>query len=363
MNASPLLKSDATIEIATPVEILAQLGKRFGEYGSVTATPEICQVVLPYGTARAQISAHSLDVHLEAPDMTSLAYLQMGFAEHILDLAGSEKPKIAWRGSNLAGGPLPYFREMRVVGAENVTPRMRRVRLAGNDLERFSHGGLHVRLLLPPAKGVQPVWPIMGEDGRAVWPEGERPVGRVYTIRSIDAAAGLIDVDFVLHPGDEMPGANWAANAVPGDVVGMTGPGGGTLPDADMYLIAGDETALPAIARMLEEMPAGRKATVFIEIADDAERQDITTDADAAIHWLPRNGRPAGTTDLLVDALRAQALPRESGRVFVWAGCEFAAFKAIRSHCRKNHGLTRDEHMVAAYWRRGVAGEEARREE
>lgn len=361
MTSPTVLKADATIALPAPAEMLAQLRERFTEYATVTGTADDCRIVLTYGTACARIDSGALRIDIEAPDTTSLAYLQMGFAEHILDLSGCEKPKITWRGSDLAGGPLPYFREMRVIDAHTVTPRMRRVRLAGENLERFGHGGLHVRLLLPTTKGIRPVWPVMGEDGRAVWPDGERPVGRVYTIRRIGGAANWVDIDFVLHAGDDMPGANWAASAAPGDVIGMTGPGGGTLPDADRVLLAGDETGLPAIARMLEEMPRGRKVTALIEIADDGEKQEIVSSADASIRWLSREGRPAGTTSLLADAVGAERLPRDE-RVFVWCGCEFAAFKAIRSHLRKECGLARDTHLVAAYWRRGVAGEEARGE-
>ena len=179
MTTPIVLKADATITVPEPTGMLAQLRERFAEYATVTGTTDDCRIVLSYGTACVRIGSGVLQIDLEAPDTTSLAYLQMGVAEHILDLSGDKKPKIAWRGSDLAGGPLPYFREMRVIEAQTITPRVRRVRLAGENLERFSHGGLHVRLLLPTIKGVRPVWPVMGEDGRAVWPDGERPVGRV----------------------------------------------------------------------------------------------------------------------------------------------------------------------------------------
>lgn len=353
--------ANATVALSAPLDTLCALRKRFTDYATITGSDDDCSVVLSYGTAHAKLAPGAIEIRLEAPDTTSLAYLQMGFADHLLDISGSDKPRIVWQGADLAGQPLPYLREMRVVQAWNVTPRMRRVRLAGTDLQRFGHGGLHVRLLLPSDKDARPVWPVMGEDGRAVWPEGERPVARVYTLRHIDVAAGVVDIDFVMHPGGDMPGANWAASAEPGEVIGMSGPGGGTLPDAERYIFAGDETGLPAIARMLEELRDGCRAVAFIEIADDTERQDLAVPAGATVHWLSRDGRPAGTTGLLSEAVRGEAIACDDN-LFIWAGCEFADFKAIRRHLRKDVGLSRDKHLVAAYWRRGAAGDDARDE-
>src|SRR5690606_36373167 len=149
-------------------------------------------------------------------------------------------------------GTPAFFREITVVSSSRIAPHLHRVRFAGVDLERFAHGGLHIRLLLPP-EGRSPVWPSLGADGLLAWPSGEDALTvRVYTIRAIDAVAGWIDVDFVLHPGSDSPAALFAQNAVAGDVIGMIGPGGGHIPEAENLLLLGDDTALPAIARILE---------------------------------------------------------------------------------------------------------------
>ncbi|MCE3544330.1 siderophore-interacting protein, partial [Escherichia coli] len=98
-------------------------------------------------------------------------------------------------------------------------------------------------------------WPTMGRDGRPVWPEGDDAlIARVYTIRTIDIERGEVDIDMVVHPGNDTPGSTWALNAKPGGIVGMTGPGGGSVEDAGRYLLVGDETALPAIGRILETL-------------------------------------------------------------------------------------------------------------
>jgi NADPH-dependent ferric siderophore reductase len=350
------LSAETTIVLPSPLAVMAKLRDHFVEHGAVSGSDQRWSAEFGIGIVDAVADDAQMRFRVSASDATSLAYLQWGVAEHVNEFAPDTAPEIVWRGGIETGAPLPYFREMRVLGAVQITPRMRRLTLAGDDLGRFSKHGMHVRLLLAPEKGVKPVWPVMAADGRQAWPEGPRPVSHVYTLRRIDVAAGEVDIDFVLHEGEETPGATFALEAGQGDMVGMTGPGGGELREADWYLLAGDETALPAIGRMLEEMPEGKKVVALIEIADDRERQELRTQAALDLRWLSRQGRPAGTTTLLADAVSALAFPGDGASVFVWAGCEHAAAREIRAHL-KRRGLARGESLVAAYWRRGAGGE------
>src|SRR5690606_8894208 len=129
-----------------------------------------------------------------------------------------------------------------------------------------------------------------------IWPsDDKRPKVRTYTIRRIDAAAGTFDADFVLH-GDHSVGSRWAINAKPGDIVGVRGPTGRPVPEADWYLLVGDETALPAIARTLETLPAAARGVALIEVADEGERQAIEHQTGIEVRWLHRNGAEPGTT-------------------------------------------------------------------
>ena len=186
------------------------------------------------------------------------------------------------------------------------------------------------------------------------WEEPDlRPLMRKYTVRSLDLAAGTLDIDFVLHE-DAGPGSDFAARAVAGDLVGVVGPGGGGLAAADWYLFAGDETALPAIARMLEALPAEARGHAFLEVADAAEVQPLAAPPGIAVAWLLRDGKAAGTTTLLIDAVRATAFPAEGERVYLWAGCEFEAFRAIRAFARQEKRLSNSQHLVVSYWRRGT---------
>lgn len=359
-----IFTASTEVRLAAPEPVMLRLCARFREFGDVTVDGSCSRIETGFGTAGLEACKDCLKILAQGRDKAALAYVKLALAEHLLSFTLDEQPTIVWQGDGAAGTPLPYFREMRVVRVADVTPRMRRITLAGEDLLRFASSGLHVRLLFPCRRDEAPIWPTMGADGRPCWPDAAtRPDIRIYTIRAIDPAKGEVDIDFVLHEGEAMPGARFAAGARPGDLVGMTGPGGGSVGYADWYLLAGDETALPAIGRILEELPPHARAVVRVEVADEAERQPLASQADLDVQWLLRSERPAGATDALVDAVRAVELPADDRSIFVWAGCEYASFRAIRSYLRQERQLVRDQHLVVAYWRRGYCGDAARKEE
>lgn len=240
---------------------------------------------------------------------------------------------------------------LRVMETNRITPHMLRVALIGRGLEPFAtNENLHVKLLLPPQGTARDRW-LKEEPGGKVRLKGSKldPVFRKYTVRAIDAPAGRVAIDFVCHE-DGGPGAAWAAAAKPGDVVGMIGPGGRSAAPADWYLLAGDETGLPAIGRILESLPSDTKGLALVEIAGPEEEQPLSTPPGIELRWLHRHGAPAGTTDLLADAIKAVSLPADGAR-FAWVAGEFAAIQAIRRHLR-GAGLGKHEQLVVAYWRR-----------
>lgn len=204
---------------------------------------------------------------------------------------------------------------------------------------------------------MKPVWPVMAADGRQAWPEGPRPVPRVYTIRRIDVDAGEVDIDFVLHEGDKTSGATFALHAKPGDPGGMTGSGGGELPEADGTCLPGTRPRFQRWITCWSNCRPARTWVALIEIVDDAERQELRTKAHLDLHWLSREGRAAGSTPLLSDAVRTLDFPDDDASTFVWAGCEHTAAREIRAHLRKERGLQRRYSLIAVYWRRGTAGD------
>lgn len=358
-----LFTASAEVQLACPQQIMLRLCAHFREFGEVTIEGASGRIDTGFGIAGMEACERCLKISAEGKDEVALAYVKLAVAEHLLRFAIDECPQLVWAGDGSAGAPLPYFREMRVVRVSDVTPHMRRLTLKGENLHRFATGGLHVRLLFPKNRRTQPQWPVTGADGRPSWPTAENcPDVRIYTIRRVNVAKGEVDIDFVVHPGEAMPGARFALEAEPGHVVGMTGPGGGSVGAANWYLLAGDETALPAIGRILETLPASAHAVVRIETGELADQQQLPSSASVDLQWLNRAGAAPGTTSLLADAVRRVDWPRDGRSVFAWAGCEYAAFSAIRRYLREERRLSRKEHLVAAYWRRGIAGDDARQE-
>ncbi|MEW5422995.1 DUF2218 domain-containing protein [Amorphus sp. 3PC139-8] len=348
--------AQTVVRLSDPAGILAKMCDHIAAHTAVRVRSDGAEVDSPYGRVDIVTKTDALSVKVAGTNATDLSVLKAVFAEHLHQFAGDDTPAFTWTGDDAARRDLPYLHELVVAGAQQLTPRMRRVILKGNTAA-FDVRGYHVRVLIAP-EGREPVWPTAGADGRTVWPTGPdtlRP--RVYTIRSIDHERDEIAIDVVLHDGS--PGSEWALDAVPGDRVGLLGPGGtGAAPKADAYVFAGDETALPAIARMLEGLPETAHAIVRLEIADAAEEQALVSPATLDLAWLHRDGAPAGTTDYLDTAVRAldwTALPENT---YVFAAAEQTTTRAIRSFLDKDIGFQKSRRMAAAYWRLGAVGDD-----
>lgn len=189
-------------------------------------------------------------------------------------------------------------------------------------------------------------------------PEDDRPWMRSFTIRARRPALGELDIDFVLH-GDAGPAGRWATTAAPGDTLGMVGPSAlYARPPATTgrLLLAGDESALPALGTLLEALPAGAAATAFVEVADPAEEQHLATRAELTVHWLHRDGAAPGHGTALVDAVRAAELP---GLGAAWLAGESGTVRALRRHLLRERGLDRRSVEFAGYWRLSLTQDDA----
>jgi NADPH-dependent ferric siderophore reductase len=250
----------------------------------------------------------------------------------------------------------PKAHEARVVRTDRITPHMVRVVLGGEALAGLGIGEFadqYIKLLFP-AEGVTYPEPFDMERIREAFPREQWPTTRTYTVRSWDPVNCEITVDFVVH-GDEGLAGPWAARARVGETVRFLGPGGGYTPDpaADWHLLAGDESALPAIAASLERMPAGAVVHAFVEVAGPEEEQKIVTPDGAEITWLHRGDRPAG--EALVAAVTALDFPEGSVCAFVHG--EAAFVKDLRRHLRRERQVPREHLSVSGYWRLGQTDE------
>lgn len=246
-------------------------------------------------------------------------------------------------------------RVLTVLATERLTPHCQRITLGGAELEGFHSPGFedHVKLLLPDAATGQLLLPELGSDGTIA--EGSpRPTMRDYTPRAYDAAAQTLTIDFALH--DAGPATAWALQATPGQQIGVAGPRGSSLlPTAfDGHVLIGDDTALPAIARRLAELPAGAPVLVVAEVHAPADEQPLPTAASARIHWVHRQGRPSGDPAVLLAALQSLVLP--AGDVHAWVACETGVAKALRAHLVDERGVHPKWIKAAGYWRRGSEG-------
>ncbi|GAB3792131.1 siderophore-interacting protein [Dyella agri] len=241
------------------------------------------------------------------------------------------------------------LRRLDVLRVERLSPHMQRVTLGGAALRGFHSAAPddHVKLFFPDRAGAL-VLPTPGANGLE-FPAGLEPSPmRDYTPRRHDAARGELVVDFVLH-GDG-PASEWAAQAAPGQRLGAGGPRGSFVVagDFDRYVLVGDETALPAIGRWLEEMPADARATALIELPETADRQSLHTRADADIRWLERNGEPAADSHRLEQALRE--LPTIEGDSFYWIAAESRRARAMRQWLDQR-GVPKDWIKATGYWK------------
>jgi NADPH-dependent ferric siderophore reductase len=330
--------------------LLDQFCNHFAEHVTVTRNADGARLETVIGSADIALSRNRLDIRLRCPTAAMLFTVRSMVAEHLFELSAGNRFDLTW-----ADGPqaaiVPDFRETTVVRAENITPHVRRITVSTEDAKHFLDGGLHVRLLIPP-KDRAPVWPHTEPDGRIHWPKGDDALTiRAYTIRSIDLARGEMDIDFVLHDGDNIPGASWALHARPGDRAGLIGPGGGGAPVARKLILAGDETALPAIARIAAAMPIEAELRIFLEVADKDEEQILSSAASLDVTWLYRNGAAAGTTGVLERILH-DIVPAADPETFVWAACEQAEARAIRSFMKTEMAADRTRFSIAAYWQR-----------
>jgi NADPH-dependent ferric siderophore reductase len=240
-----------------------------------------------------------------------------------------------------------------VTRVEQLTPHMVRIVVGGAGLAGLDAGAYtdHYVKILFPRPGVAYPEPFDLAVIRETLPRDQQPMVRTYTVRRWRPEVPELWLDFVVH-GDAGVAGPWAAAAKVGDPVRFLGPGGGYTPDpyAGWHLLAGDESALPAIAATLENMPAGATVKAFIEVEDAAEQQKLETPADAEITWLHRDGRPVG--EALVAAVRGLSFP--TGRVHAFVHGEATFVKELRALLRVERGLPLQQLSISGYWRRGM---------
>jgi NADPH-dependent ferric siderophore reductase len=244
----------------------------------------------------------------------------------------------------------PRFRLVAVRRVVPVTPRMVRVTLTGHELGGLTieHPAASVRLLLPSPGAQELVIPTW-HGNEFLLPDGRRPAIRTFTPRLVDSAPPELELEIVIHDGGVA--SEWAEAAEPGEPAAISGPGRGYAIDRDAhaFLLAGDETAIPAIRQLLEALPADRPVQLYIEVAHPDARLPLHAHPRATVEWCDL---PPGATrgDALVAAVRGADLAPGTR---VWAAGEAAAVQRIRRHLFADRGLPRAHATVRGYWKHG----------
>lgn len=247
------------------------------------------------------------------------------------------------------------FRLVQVQRVQTLNPYFVRVTFSGDDLADFVSASFddHVKLFFPAPGESMPALPQSGPDGPVFDPSKPRPVARDFTPRRFNPAARELDIDFALH--EAGPATDWASQAAPGQYLGIGGPRGSfVIPvQFDWHLLIGDETALPAIARRVEELPAGTRVATLIEVAEPSARIEFNTHADLYAQWRYRNesDHPGGA---LLLALRETYMPDGDG--YVWAAGEATLMRAVRQLLTAERGIDKRRIRASAYWKRGEQG-------
>ncbi|MFI0794818.1 siderophore-interacting protein [Micromonospora rubida] len=287
--------------------------------------------------------------------------------------------------------------EVRAV--RRLSPSFLRVTFTGPDLDRFADNGYDQRIKLAlPLPGERGVQLPVGADWHARWralPEDRRCPVRTYTVRAARPHLSEVDIDLVLHD-DGGPASRWAHRVRPGDEAALLGPDAGYCgehggiefrpPATDHLLLAGDETAVPAICAILERLPPDARGRVLLEVPERADALPVATPSGIEVAWLPRDGGPHGSR--LVPAVAAAAaslLPSRApamaglssgrmsiadvdvdrdllwevspsvapGPLYAWLAGEAGVIRTLRRHLVAERGIDRRAVAFMGYWRLG----------
>jgi len=222
----------------------------------------------------------------------------------------------------------PVRRTLTVQTVRSLSPHMLRVTLGGNDLEGFVSPSPddHVKIFFPTADG--------GKEGRD------------YTPRSFDPEARALTIDFVLHDGGV--GSAWAENAKPGDRLEIGGPRGSTVISSQWWLLVGDETAIPAVGRRLQELPAGTRVISVLAVSGREEEQTFETLSQLTAHWVHRPKTQAADPNPILKVVSGLHLP--SGPGMIWIAAEEQVSRAVRAYALETFQHPAEWIKASAYW-------------
>jgi NADPH-dependent ferric siderophore reductase len=335
--------SNAKLPITALANLMSVLQVEAKEHGlAADVTQSGVTISLPYGIFGVQRSGNDAQVFVNSTKPDWLFMLKDSIVEHLAETEPELARDLRWSNDDQSGQCPPNFNLAKTLSVTPVGAHFLRVRVTADDLSRFTPESLHFRVVLPRAGDENPIWPTVGPNGQTVWPKGDQALHRpVYTIRHIDVVAGWLEFDVFIHDGGRV--TEWAQNLQPGHVIGLAGPGGGGVPTQSDIFLTGDETAFPAIARIMTA--PNRPKTGDVILFSNAKDYDFDVPDGYTLHWMsPSTGSHAFIS-------RLKASPR-SDDSFVWFGGEKSIAQKLRSYFHDDCGVLKEASYISAYWRR-----------
>ncbi len=248
---------------------------------------------------------------------------------------------------------LPPRRWVHITGIDWLTPQVASLRLQGPELEGFEieGPGAHVKLILPSPGETEIAQPLRYEGRRPVFEDGViPPFLRTYTPLRFNRERLELEVEMLMH-GDS-PASNWLRGAQSGQRIIVAGPRGGWNPpdDGNWYLVAADDTGIPAAAQVLSAIPDKTRVALF-EVGDKSERRSLPGIPDHLPQWLYRGPRIQSVGSELEKALRSIEVP--NGKGYVWIALEAGAMRRIRRYLLEELTLPVSQIVTRGYWKLG----------
>ena len=339
-----------TLASPKPLELIRELIDRYTEQGLETRVQEQ-EAVVEFPNSRLLLTVANGEVQalIDALNESQLYWVREGLSQELARFPDALLSDLRWISSAPAEGQHPEnFRLGTVISRKVIFDGLIRIEAA---LDRpLGPGGFHFKMLLPPDGKVRPEWPRLRANGSTDWPEGEHALHRrTYTVRAERDNGYTIDIDIVRHDGGRT--SDWSWTVKPGQLFGVLGPSG---IDAELFegddnetiskgIIAGDMTALPAIARILESKPAD---DFQVWAACSSQK-----DADRYFGYGRVNAvSPRSFDKEIIGILSAQARPSRA-----WFAGEFETAQAVRKLLKDKWGLEKRNQLSVAYWRRDTS--------
>ncbi|MEM9582892.1 MAG: siderophore-interacting protein [Pseudomonadota bacterium] len=292
-----------------------------------------------------------LSVDLVTPNESTLLFFKEEIVAHVAEVDEHAATNIRWDDDAASAGELPgNFRVLRVLDSFILFTGMQRVILSYPGIATHAHDGAHLRLMLPAKAGRRPVWPVMGDNGVPIWPQGDDVLhARFITIKDINVEAETVSLDIVRH--DHGFISQWAQNVKTGDDVGAMGPAGMLeLPEATSYFLAADGTGLPCIARFLETLDPNARGNVVVAAPQEYDLSDYLPATNLDIHKVAPGLFEGRIAEL------AQQLTKPGLTDYAFFAGEFQNAQELRKYFKKVLNLDKKTQISATYWRRGMPG-------